>query len=73
MQPHYTMMIAWSDKDSAYLVRLPEWEADGRIGGPVTDGATYAEAAANGQDALDELIEVARQHGEELPPVTAAA
>ena len=64
-QPHYSMLIHWSDEDRAYLVTLPDWRE--RVLGPVTHGATYEEAVANGKEALEALIASARKHGEALP------
>jgi predicted RNase H-like HicB family nuclease len=61
----YAMLIEWSDEDQAFLVTLPEW-AD-HVNTPTTHGATYEEAARNGQDALRDLIEIARQRGQPLP------
>jgi predicted RNase H-like HicB family nuclease len=46
----YTMLIEWSDESQALLVTLPEW-AD-RVNTPTRHGATYEEAARNGQGAL---------------------
>ena len=63
--PRYTMLIQWSDADQAFLVMLPEWQ--GRMFGPVTHGDTYEEAARNGREALELLIESAIKHGETLP------
>lgn len=61
------MHIAWSEKDQAYLVTLPEWmpRIFNRIA--VTHGATYDEAARNGAEALALLIEDAQARGEPLP------
>ncbi len=64
-QPHYSMLIQWSDEDQAYLVTLPEWE--GRVFGPVTHGDTYEEAVRNGREAMAALIASAEKHGESLP------
>ncbi len=61
----YSMLIEWSDEDQAYLVTLPEWAVS--VMQPVTHGATYAEAAKNGCEALEMLIESAREEGEPLP------
>ena len=65
MKSTYSLVIEWSDEDQAYVVLLPEWQ--GRIYQPVTDGATYEEAARKGQAVLATLIEQAGQHGESLP------
>ncbi|HUY78902.1 MAG TPA: type II toxin-antitoxin system HicB family antitoxin [Ktedonobacterales bacterium] len=65
--PQYSMQIAWSPKDQAYLVTLPEWTPHllNRIA--VTHGATYEEAARHGQEVLEMLIENAQERGEPLP------
>jgi predicted RNase H-like HicB family nuclease len=61
----YAMPIQWSDADEAFLVTLPDWE--GRVFGPVSQGATYEEAVRNGEVALQLLIESAIMHNEPLP------
>jgi predicted RNase H-like HicB family nuclease len=68
----YAMVIAWSDEDSAYLVRLPQWEAAGRVLGPMAHGSTYTEAATEGTIALDLLIGTAHDLGWELPALVPA-
>ena len=68
----YAMAITWSDEDSAYLVRLPEWEAEDRVLGPVAHGSTYAEAATEGTIALELLIGTAHDLGWELPALVPA-
>ncbi len=65
-QTRYSMLIEWSDEDQAYLVTLPEWVDHVLM--PVTHGATYDEAAKNGQEALQLLIGSAREEGKLLPP-----
>lgn len=67
----YRMVIEWSDEDNAYVVFLPEWE--GRVYQPVTDGATYEEAARKGADVLETLIRVAKEDGQQLPPLSVAS
>lgn len=62
----YTMLIRWSEDDDAYVVSLPEWRHKS-FGEIVTHGATYEEAAHNGQEALDLLIEDTLARGEPLP------
>jgi antitoxin HicB len=61
----YSMVIAWSAEDRAYLVTLPEWAALARM--PITHGGTYQEAALRGQHALESLIEQAVEDGKPLP------
>ncbi len=62
---HYSMLIEWSERDQAFLVTLPEWV--GRINTPSTHGSTYDEAARNGREVLEWLIQDAQQTGEPLP------
>jgi antitoxin HicB len=64
-EPHYTMQIAWSDEDHAYLVSFPEWAQYVRQ--PTTHGETYEEAARKGRNALENLIATAQQEGVPLP------
>ena len=52
---HYRMLIEWSDENDCFIVLLPDWE--GRTSQPVTDGKTYEEAARNGQEVLDLLVD----------------
>lgn len=65
--PPYSMHIAWSPKDQAYLVTLPEWAPRLLNQIAVTHGATYEEAARNGHEVLEMLIENAQDRGETLP------
>ncbi len=62
---HYSMLIAWSNEDQAYIVSFPEWEAAGNIAH--TYGATYAEAIKAGEDMLAFLIDAQQASGEPLP------
>lgn len=65
---HYSMVIQWSDEDSAYIVSFPEWGEHTH-----THGATYEEAVRNGQEVLADLIAIWRRQGRALPqPVTFA-
>jgi predicted RNase H-like HicB family nuclease len=68
MSCHYSMLIQWSDEDNAFVVSLPEF-------GPYskTHGATYEEAAANGQEALALLMKTYREEGKSLPKPAGAA
>jgi antitoxin HicB len=61
----YSMVIQWSEEDVAFLVVLPEW--NGRVINPVTHGETYQEAVENGLIALEQLVSIAEEYGEELP------
>ena len=50
---HYPMVIIWSDKDDCYLVHFPDFpEQKFR-----THGDSYEEAAKNGQEVLELLLE----------------
>lgn len=55
-QPHYSMVIEWSDEDSVYIVSLPEW---GKYA--LTHGATYDEAVRSGQEVLHAHHQCARR------------
>ena len=61
MNPKFSMVIEWSDADSAFVVTLPEFPSNR------THGATYEEAARNGQEVLEMLIEMYREDGKPLP------
>ena len=63
MSYKYTMVIQWSEADQLYLVHLPEfpWQQF------VTHGKTYQEAAQNGKDALEGLLEVLQANNQPLP------
>lgn len=60
-RPHYRMEIAWSGEDNAYLVTVPD------LPGCVTHGATYADAARMGEEAIDLWLEGARHWGRPIP------
>ena len=57
----YELVVYWSDEDKAYLVEVPE------LPGCMSDGASYAEAVANAEDAMCAWIETARDLGREIP------
>ncbi len=60
----YSMVIEWSEEDQCYVVSLPEFTQTMQ---PVTDGQTYEEAAKQGQEALDSLIDFYQAEGWPLP------
>ena len=68
---HYTMIIRWSEEDGVFLVSLPEWHD--RVINPVTHGESYEQAAMNGQEVLELLIESALELGESLPELEPVA
>ena len=63
--PRYSMVIEWSNEDSAYIVSFPEWEMAGHLAH--VDGETYVEAARKGQEMLDFLTWSTREDVEPLP------
>lgn len=62
MKP-YSMVIQWSETDQLYLVHLPEFPTQQFV----THGNTYEEAARNGQDAIDSLVEWYQSQNKPLP------
>ncbi len=66
-QPRYRMVISWSPVDGTYLVALPEWMPYLLNQSAVTHGATYEEAARNGREVLEMLIEEYQANGKPLP------
>ena len=62
---HYSMNIAWSEKDHVYIVAFPAWKNS--VGIPLTTGKTFEEAIQNGRD-LFELLTEASNAGEIPPP-----
>jgi predicted RNase H-like HicB family nuclease len=55
------MVIEWSDENDAFLVTVPD------LPGLVTDGATRAEAAEMGEDAIGCVISAMRNTGQPGP------
>jgi antitoxin HicB len=55
------MVIQWSDEDQAFIVSLPEF------GSCKTHGDSYEEAAKNGHEVLELLIESCLEEGAALP------
>lgn len=48
---HYSLDIRWDPRDNIYVVRVPE------LPGCATHGATYEEAVANAQEAIETWVE----------------
>ena len=63
MISRYRMLIEWSDEDQVFVVTLPEFPFNR------THGASYEEAAKNGQEVLDLLIELCESEGRPLPSI----
>lgn len=62
MTSRYRMLIEWSEEDQVFVVTLPEFPCNR------THGTTYEEAAKNGQEVLDLLIDTWEKEGRPLPP-----
>ena len=58
---HYEKVIYWSDEDEAFVAEVPA------LPGCLSDGATYAEAAANVENAARAWIETALALGRDVP------
>ena len=61
----YSMHIQWSERDQKYLVRLPEWK--NAIQEYFAHGDTYEEAAKNGKEVLEFLLESEKELGGVIP------
>lgn len=57
----YELVIYWSTGDDAFVVEVPE------LPGCMADGATYEEAVANAQTAIQEWVETAKAIGRSIP------
>jgi antitoxin HicB len=70
MTPNYSMVIQWSEEDGLFLVHLPDFPSQ-RF---VTHGKSYEEAARNGREVLEMIVEEYQEEGRVLPvpkvPVT---
>ena len=58
----FSMVIRWSDVDKLYVAHLPEFGE-----GAKTHGSTYEEAAKNGTEVLEMLVESYMAEGQPLP------
>ena len=58
----YSMIIEWEPLGEVYVVTVPE------LPGCRTHGATYEEAVAQGQDAIETWIDAKTHWGREIPP-----
>ncbi len=63
MSYYYSMVIQWSQEDQLFLVHLPEfpWLEFH------THGRTYEEAAKNGQEVIENFVEMLTEDGKTLP------
>lgn len=68
MNPHYSLLIQWSDADRLYLVTIAEFT--GLVMQPCTSGKTYQEALDNAQDCIEACLEYWQQAGIAPPSPT---
>ncbi len=61
MTSRYRMLIEWSEEDQVFIVTLPEFPCNR------THGTTYEDAARNGQEVLDLLVDTWEKEGRPLP------
>ena len=61
MNSRYEIVIYWSDEDGCYLAEVPE------LPGCIADGASYQEALANAEMAMNHWLEIARELGRPIP------
>ena len=57
----YEIDIYWSDSDAAFVAEVPE------LPGCAADGASYAEALAAAEEAIQVWLETARALGRSIP------
>jgi predicted RNase H-like HicB family nuclease len=57
----YSMRIEWSNTDHAFIVSVPE------LPGGITHGATYENAVARGQEAIESWLMAHRAWGKPIP------
>jgi len=62
MKPQYSMVIRWSEEDQVYITWLPEFGEYVK-----THGETYEEAAKQGLEVIEMMIESAIADGTPLP------
>jgi predicted RNase H-like HicB family nuclease len=58
---HYSMLLQWDPDEGIYVVTVPE------LPGCKTHGATYEEAVAQGQNAIDSWVTTNRAEGRPIP------
>jgi predicted RNase H-like HicB family nuclease len=57
----YELIIYWSEKDSSFVVEVPE------LPGCIADGKSYSEAVANANVIIEEWIETAKLLNRPIP------
>ena len=63
-QPHYPMVIEWSDEDQVFVVTFPD------LPGCMAHGRTPEVAAREGQVAMGLWLEAVREMGQPVPVPT---
>ncbi len=58
---HYSILIRWDPRDAIFIAGVPE------LPGCKTHGATYEEALAMIQEAMDMCVEIEAEAGRPLP------
>lgn len=58
---HYEIILYWSDADKIFIAEVPQ------LAGCVAHGDTQELALANVQDAMQLWLDVAAEHGDEIP------
>lgn len=61
MKSKYEISIWWSDEDDAYVATVPD------LPGCMADGASYQEALAAAERAIELWIQTARELGRDIP------
>lgn len=61
MTNRYSMLIQWSETDQTFVVSFPDFPS------AHTHGDTHQDAAANGRQVLDLLVETLTAHKQPLP------
>lgn len=59
--PKYSMTIEWSPEDDVFVVTIPE------LPGCRTHGESYEEAAGNGREVIELVVEGLAQDGQHIP------
>lgn len=57
----YSLIVEWSEEDDAYLVTVPD------LPGCATHGATYRDAVALAEDAIQSWLDGAQAMGRHIP------
>ena len=61
MTSRYEIIIFWSNDDDCFVAEVPE------LPGCMADGASYQEALANAESAIQEWVQTATELGRPIP------